>query len=92
MALKVIFRILFSILLLLSVLFMPFWLTAILALFGMAYWNVYAEGVALLLLSDLIFGAEVERFQYFTFVSTSLSLACLIFIEFLKKKMRVSHI
>jgi len=83
-------RIIFSFFLLISILFWPFWLSVLLALGGMAYFKTYWEAAALLLLSDLLFGASEARFGYFVFVSLSLAVLCLMFIEALKKKMRLS--
>jgi len=81
-------RILASILLLFSVLFMPFWVSVILALIGMVYFSFFWESVALFFLSDLLYGAEEARFFGLVFVSLVSSFVVLISIEFLKKKLR----
>jgi len=83
-----VFRILFSIILLLSVLFFPFYLSVILALLGMAYFPFFIEAIFLLLLSDLLYGAREARFFDITFISFSLSVIFFLIIEFLKKKIR----
>jgi len=81
-------RILASFVLLLSMLFMPFWVSVILALIGMVYFSFFWESVALFFLSDLLYGAEEARFFGLVFVSLVSSFVVLISIEFLKKKLR----
>ncbi len=81
-------RILASVLLLFSVLFLPFWVTAILALAGMIYFPVYWEAVALFFLSDLLYGAPEAKFFNLVFVSFFVSLAVLLALEALKKKLK----
>ena len=81
-------RILASILLLFSVLFLPFWVSAILALAGMFYFSVFWEAVVLFLLSELLYGAGEAKFHGAVFVSFITSLAVLIIIEIIKKKLK----
>lgn len=83
-----ILRILASLVILLSILFMPFWLSAILALVGMVYFSFFWEGVALFFLSDLLYGTSEVRFLGIFFVSTIISFIVLIIIELSKKKLR----
>jgi len=83
-----ILRILASIILLLSVLFMPFWVSAILALAGMAYFPFFLEAVFLFFLSDLLYGVPEPRLFNIVFVSFILALTCFIIIELLKNKLR----
>ena len=82
-------RILVSVLLLFSVLFLPFWVTVILALAGMIYFPVYWEAVALFFLSDLLYGTREARYFDIFFVSFIVSFLVLIIIELLKKKIRI---
>ena len=81
-------RILTSILLLFSVLFLPFWISAIIALAGMAYFRKYWEAVALMFLSDVLYGASVAKFFGMVFVAFFVSLVALIIIESLKTKIK----
>jgi hypothetical protein len=81
-------RILASFLLLLSILFMPFWVSVILALALMIYFNVFWEAVILFLLSDLLFGVREAKFNNMVFVSFILSTFVLIIIEIVKKKLK----
>jgi len=83
-------RILTVLILLLSILFFPFWVSIILALVAMIYFSFFIEGVFLFLLSDLLFGLKEERFLNIFFVSFLISLIVLLIIEFLKKKIRLS--
>jgi len=81
-------RILAFIVLLLSILFMPFWVSVILALAGMIYFSIFWEAVILFLLSDLLYGAREAKFSGVVFISFILSLVVLIIIEFMKKKIK----
>lgn len=81
-------RILAFILLLFSVLFLPFWVSVILALGAMVYFPVFWEATALFLLSDLLYGASEAKFFGMVFVSFFASIAVLIAIETLKKRLR----
>lgn len=82
-------RILSSIILLLSVLFMPFWLSLILAFVGMAYFPFFLEAVFLFFLSDLLYGVKEPKLFNMVFVSFVIALICFIFLELLKKKLRL---
>ena len=81
-------RILASIILLLSVLFMPFWLSAVLALAGIIYFPIYIEAAVLMLLSDVLFGAREAAFSGVVYVSFLTSVACLVIVELIKKKVK----
>lgn len=81
-------RILASVLLLLSILFMPFWLSTLLALLGMIYFNIFWEAVVLFLLSDLLYGVKETKFFGAVFVSFIVFGTILIVIEIVKKKMK----
>lgn len=82
------FRIGFSIIFLCSVLFAPFWLSIIMALFGVFYFSVFWEGLILFLLSDLIYGVKEEKFFNIIFISLIIGTLCLVLIEILKKKLK----
>ena len=81
-------RILAFIILLWSMLFMPFWVSFVLALAGMAYFSFFVEAVLLFLLIDLLHGAPEPRLFNLVFVSYLLALVCFIILEVLKKKLR----
>lgn len=81
-------RILATIILLFSILFLPFWVSVILALGGMLYFQKYWEAVALFLLSDALYGASEAKFFGMVFVSFFISLFALLVIEELKKRLK----
>ena len=82
------FRILSGIILLISILFWPFWVSIILGLAGMAYFPFFLEAVFLFFLSDLLFGTPEPKFFNMVFVSFTLALVVFIILELLKKKLR----
>ncbi len=82
-------RILASFLLLLSILFMPFWVSVILALGSMIYFNIFWEAIVLFLLSDLLFGVREAKFHNMIFISLIVTTIILIIIEVVKKKTRL---
>ncbi|MEK7569696.1 MAG: hypothetical protein AAB500_02315 [Patescibacteria group bacterium] len=79
-------RIAFSLILLTSVLFFPFWLSVILALFGMIYFRLYLEAITVFFVSDLLFGVPQARFGGITFLSALVSAVVLFLIEFIKRR------
>ena len=81
-------RISFSLILLFSILFLPFYISAILVLIGMAYFSFFIEAGLLFLLSDLLYAVKEIKFFNITFVSFLSSIIFLLVIEFLKKKLR----
>ncbi|OGJ06413.1 hypothetical protein A2456_02390 [Candidatus Nomurabacteria bacterium RIFOXYC2_FULL_36_19] len=82
-------RITFGILLLISVLFLPIWISAILALIGMIYFSLFLEAVFLFLLSDLLFGLKENGPFGIIFFSFTITLICFVILELLKKKLRL---
>lgn len=82
-------RILTSIILIFSVLFLPFWLSVILVFAGMAYFSFFWEGVVALLISDLLYGVREVKFFGVIFVSLIVGVIMLAVIEILKKKTRL---
>jgi hypothetical protein len=83
-----IYRISASILLLFSILFMPFWVSVVLALLGMVYFNIFWEAVILFLLSDLLGGVMEAKFHNMIFISFFTATIILIIIEVVKKKLK----
>lgn len=81
-------RILAAAVLLFSVLFMPLWVSAILALAGMFYFHIFWEAVLLFLISDLLYGVKDTRLWNLYFVSFFISLILILIIEIVKKKLR----
>lgn len=81
-------RILASILLLISILFLPFWVSVILALAGIIYFSFYWEGVILFLLSDLLYGTQEGLFLNIISTSFVVSFLVLVITELVKKKLK----
>ncbi|MFA5778461.1 MAG: hypothetical protein WC870_03195 [Candidatus Paceibacterota bacterium] len=81
-------RILASVLLLFSILFMPFWASTLLVLLGMIYFNIFWEAVVLFLLSDLLYGIREEKFYGAIFISSVATGVLLIITEIIKKKLK----
>ena len=81
------FRILASIALLFSILFMPFWVSIIIGLAGMVYFSFYWEATLLFLLSDLLWGTEEVKFFGAIFISFIVAIIVLIIIEITKKNL-----
>jgi hypothetical protein len=81
-------RILASVLLLVSILFLPFWVAVVLALFGMIYFHIFLEAVFLFLLSDVLYGVPEAKFFGITFISFIISALFLLALELFKKKLR----
>jgi hypothetical protein len=81
-------RILAFFVLLFSILFMPLWVSIVLALSGMIYFNVFWEAVLLFLLSDLLYGVREAKLSGMIFISFAVSVLVLIIIEIVKKKLK----
>jgi len=81
-------RIIFSILLLFSILFLPFYISTILALVGMFYFAFYLEAPLLFFLIDLLYGVPEVRFHNNIFLSFLIMIIIFIVIEMLKKKLK----
>lgn len=83
-----ILRITSAVLLLFSILFMPFWVSVILALAGMIYFNIFWEAIILFLLSDVLLGVKEAKFSGAIFISFTISIVVLLIIEIIKKKLK----
>ena len=79
-------RFLACMLLIASILFMPFGVSMILALAGMVYFSLFFEPVLAFFLSDLLYG--VAEGKYFGIYFTLLSILFLIIVELLKKRLK----
>lgn len=79
-------RILAFIVLLLSVLFMPIYITAFLGLLAIIYFSKFWEGTIVFLFSDLLHQVKDNKTFPIIFLSFIISLLVLISLEFLKKK------
>lgn len=84
-------RIIAILLLLLSILFLPFYISIILTALMMLYFSIFWESVTLFLLSDLLFGVKTEKFFGINFASFIVSVIVLLVLEVIKKKLRISR-
>jgi len=81
-------RITFSGLLLISILFFPFFISLIIAVAGMFFIKYYWEVLVLFFIFDLIYGIQGNTIFSFYFGSLLLAICLLLIIEFFKKKLR----
>jgi len=81
-------RVFTSILLVLSIFFMPFWLSVVLALAGMMYFRYYIEAVFVFLIGDLLYGAAEPKLYGVTFALSIMNLLLFICIEYIKPKLK----
>jgi len=72
----------------LSIAWLPWWVTAIFILFGFAYFHSFFEGVAWGAVMDILYGAPLEKFGGLQFVFSVSSLAVFFLIERLKRNIR----
>ena len=82
-------RILAILALLFSILFLPLWVSVILALGAMIYFSFFLEAVFLFLLSDFLYAVPEERYYGTVFTSFIVSFLVLLLIEGVKKKVRM---
>ena len=88
MSKKILLRIFAAIILLVSVLFFPFWISVILGLIFIAYFSFFAEAIFIFLISDLLFGANEPKFFYFNGISFLIAIVVFTVAETIKKKLR----
>jgi len=82
-------RTLIFFILILSVFFMPWWVSVCLGILGIIYFSYYIEAVIIFLLSDLLYGATSERYFGMVFVSAIAAILFLWLCEFIKTKLRL---
>lgn len=83
-----ILRILAFLILLFSILFLPFWISIILGILGIIYFHNYWEAVILFFISDFLYGTLESKFAFLTFTSGVFAFLFLILIEYLKKRFK----
>lgn len=84
-------RVLASIILLFSVLFLPFWVSVILGLVSIAYFPFFIEAVFIFFLSDLLYAVPEAKFFGIVYVSFIFALAIFIGVELLRKRLRLQR-
>jgi len=80
-------RILASFILLISILFLPFWISIIFAFLAIIYFTVFWEAIVILLLVDLLYGTKEIKFFEIIFVSSLGATIILILVEMAKNKL-----
>ena len=81
-------RITANIILLMSVLFAPWWITIILALALVFYFKLYYEFIIAAVITDMLYGVpEVLLFDW-VFVYTAFSIILFILVQWLKTRLR----
>lgn len=81
-------RILAFFLLLFSILFMPFWVSLVLALAGIIYFPKFFEAAFLFLLSDLLYGTKEQTGFPIIFSSFIMAIILLTIKEAIKNKVK----
>lgn len=69
---------------------MPFWVSVVLGLAGIVYFNKFFEAPILFMLSDTLYGAKEAKFSGMIFISFFISVIILVIIEALKKNSNFS--
>lgn len=69
-----------------STLFFPWYITAIIIFFGFFKYNWYGEGIMLALISDVLYGTELFG-NSFGLMLTGLSLVGLLLVAFIKTRL-----
>ena len=81
-------RLLVSLVLLFSVLFLPWWVYTPLTILSMLVFPLFWEAVLFFLLSDLLYGAPKSGFGNVVYISFFLALVFITLIEIFKRKLR----
>lgn len=81
-------RILSNFLLLLAVLYLPFWVFIVLVAVFVFLFRSFYEVVFWALFIDFLYGSQTELFFGFQFISTFLVIIILTFAELFKKRLR----
>jgi len=81
-------RILADIIIFLSILFLPWWVTIFLVLFGIFFFNHFYEAIIAGILIDLLYGTRAEEFFGIWFLFFIIFSSIYFFGEKLKKNIR----
>jgi hypothetical protein len=81
-------RILASVLILLAVLFAPFWLYTISIIAAMVYFSFFFAGLVWFFLADLLYGVPEAKFHGAVFVYLTFAALLFALLEFVKNKLR----
>ena len=81
-------RIFAFVILFISIIAFPLWVSAVLAFLGMLYFSFFIEAVILFLISDVLYRVPETELFNMIFISFFVSFTCLIIIELTKRKLR----
>ena len=81
-------RLICILMLLFSVLFLPFYVSVSLVFVGMLYFSFFWEGVVVLFISDLLYATKQARFEDGLYVSLLIAIGMLLILELLKNKLK----
>ncbi len=81
-------RIITALILLFSVLFLPFYVSVVVALAGIVYFSYFIEAVVLFFLMDLLYGVREVKFSQEVYVLLITSLVFVFVAEIVKKKLK----
>lgn len=82
------YRILTSIFLFISIFFLPFWVSVILGVISIFYFNFFVEIVFIFLIMDLFYGIPEIKFGNIPFVASMSALLVLLLLEYFKKGLK----
>lgn len=75
----------------LSMLYLPFWVTAVISVAAMVYFRWFFEAVIIFFCIDALFGAPSARFFHTYTAVTLLGLLTLCVVEYVKTRVRLYH-
>jgi len=81
-------RIILDIILLLSVLFLPWWITIILALALVFYFKLYYEFIIAAVLTDMLYGVPKAWLFDLAIMYTTFSIVLFILVQWIKTRLR----
>jgi hypothetical protein len=84
-------RILYTIACFCIAILFPYWAVFVAVLLGMYFFDWYVEGLVVVLLGDILFGAPLAHFHHSVFVSTLCVIVVFVGIEIAKKFTRYGH-
>lgn len=82
------YRVITGIVLFLSIFFVPFWVSLVLAVFAIIYFDYFFEAVFSMLVSDILYGVREEKLWNIVFFSTIVLMLFLILMEVFKRYLK----
>ena len=82
-------RLITNIALLISVLFLPWWISVGMSLIGLFIFNRFYEAIVFMFAIDLLYGAPGNNYWSFQFLLTSIAVLVLTLIGAIKRRFRI---